>query len=72
LHPQLQLKNAENWRLNNPSGKILGAYIRQRNQKTLEITTSQRIRGKFSWIIGTRNQKILEIATSQATILLFG
>jgi hypothetical protein len=27
--------------LNNPSGKILGAYIRQRKQKTLEIATSQ-------------------------------
>jgi hypothetical protein len=72
LIPQLQLKNAENWRLDNPIRRILGAYIRQRNQKILEIATSQGIRGNFSWIIGTRNQKTLEISTSQATILLFG
>jgi hypothetical protein len=41
LRPQLQLKNVENWHLNNPVRRILGAYIRQRNQKKLEINTSQ-------------------------------
>jgi hypothetical protein len=41
LRPQLQLKNAENGRLDNPIRRILRAYIRQRNQITLEIPTSQ-------------------------------
>jgi hypothetical protein len=43
--------------LNNPIRRILGAYIRQRNQKILETATSQGIRGNFSWIIRQRNQK---------------